>query len=417
MTPPSRDATGPERAPSVLAVLLPVVLAVFIVFLVTGLAMPVLPLHVHQRLGFDTFVVGLVAGAQFGAALLSRFWAGRYADTRGASRAVVVGLGTGATAGLLYLLSLQFLHRPLIAVSVLLAGRAVFGAAESIIVTGALGWGLALVGVQQAGRVMSWVGTAMYVAFAVGAPAGTALHARFGFASIAWATTLIPLAALPVVLAQPSAAGSRDAPPAVRRVLRAVAMPGLGLALSCVAFGALTTFVTLLFVQRGWSHAWLAFTVLSVAFTVTRLFLGALPDRMGGARVALVSVLIEAAGQALVWLAPSVAWALAGAGLTGVGYAMVYPAFGVEAVRRAPPEARSLALGAYSAFLDLALGLASPALGLVASHAGLGSVFLVSALVVSSAALVAVRLMATPVHGLAPASRPSSATSPGGSTP
>jgi hypothetical protein len=49
---------------------------VFIAFLVIGLALPVLPLHVHKGLGLGTFVVGLVAGAQFGVSLLSRFWAG-----------------------------------------------------------------------------------------------------------------------------------------------------------------------------------------------------------------------------------------------------------------------------------------------------------------------------------------------------
>jgi hypothetical protein len=40
---------------------------------VIGLALPVLPLHVHKDLGLGTFVVGLVAGAQFAASLLSRF--------------------------------------------------------------------------------------------------------------------------------------------------------------------------------------------------------------------------------------------------------------------------------------------------------------------------------------------------------
>ena len=41
-------------------------------FLVIGLALPVLPLHVHQGLGLGTFVVGLVAGSQFAASLVSR---------------------------------------------------------------------------------------------------------------------------------------------------------------------------------------------------------------------------------------------------------------------------------------------------------------------------------------------------------
>jgi predicted MFS family arabinose efflux permease len=95
---------------------------------------------------------------------------------------------------------------------------------------------------------------------------------------------------------------------------------------------------------------------------------------------------------ALIWIAPFSTLALAGAAITGFGYTLVYPGFGVEAVRRAPAENRGLATGAYTAFLDLALGVANPALGLVAARAGVSAVFLVSALVVLSAAVLALRL-------------------------
>src|SRR3954464_10410543 len=88
--------------------LLPIMGAIFIAFLVIGMAMPVLPLHVHQTLELSTFVVGLVAGTQFGAAILSRVWAGRYADASGAKRAVIVGLLIASASGLLYLASLRF---------------------------------------------------------------------------------------------------------------------------------------------------------------------------------------------------------------------------------------------------------------------------------------------------------------------
>jgi hypothetical protein len=52
--------------------LLPIMGAVFVAFLVIGMAMPVLPLHVHQTLGLSTFIVGFVAGTQFADAILSR---------------------------------------------------------------------------------------------------------------------------------------------------------------------------------------------------------------------------------------------------------------------------------------------------------------------------------------------------------
>src|SRR4051812_23242595 len=79
--------------------LLPIMAVVFSAYLVIGFAMPVLPLHVHQGLGFGTFVVGLVAGSQFAAALISRMWAGHYADRRGAKNAVVTGLLVAALSG------------------------------------------------------------------------------------------------------------------------------------------------------------------------------------------------------------------------------------------------------------------------------------------------------------------------------
>ena len=81
------------------------------------------------------------------------------------------------------------------------------------------------------------------------------------------------------------------------------------------------------------------------------------------------------------------------AAVTGFGYSLVYPGFGVEAVRRAPAESRGLAMGAYTAFLDLALGLANPLLGLFAGAFGLSAVFLASALVVTCSAAVAARLL------------------------
>src|SRR5947207_13675376 len=90
------------------AALLPVMGAVFVAFIVIGLAIPVLPLHVHQGLGLGTFLVGLVVGSQFAAAIVSRVWAGRDADIRGAKHAVIAGLFIAAAAGLLYFLLRSF---------------------------------------------------------------------------------------------------------------------------------------------------------------------------------------------------------------------------------------------------------------------------------------------------------------------
>ena len=234
------------------ATLLPIMAAVFIAFLVIGLAMPVLPLHVHHGLGLSTFLIGLVAGSQFGAAIGSRVWAGRCADRSGAKLAVIAGLVIASVAGLLYILSLQFVAIPPISVTVLLLGRALLGVGESFIITGAQSWGVAIAGAHNTGKVLAWVGSAMFAAFALGAPMGAALYGSYGFSAIALATTLFPLATLLFIAPLRRVASTSRAQAGVMQVMAVVWVPGLGSALSSVGFGAITAFSALLFVARGW---------------------------------------------------------------------------------------------------------------------------------------------------------------------
>lgn len=391
----------PSHAPpgaNVFLRLLPITLAVFIGFLAIGLPLPVLPLHVHDGLGLSPLVVGVVIGAQFAAALLSRAWAGHLADTRGARRAVVTGLFVSAGAGLAYLASLAC-ATPAVSAGVLLLGRVLLGCGESLVVTGALSWGVGLAGPQNAGKVMAWVGIAMYGAYALGAPAGVAVHAAHGFAGIAAASCLAPLLALGAVWGVRAVAPTAARRTPFYRVLGSVWLPGLGLALSSVGFGVLTAFIALLFAAKGWGNAGLAFTAFGLAFIGARLCFGHLPDRLGGARVALACVVIEAVGQLLIWGADTAALAYLGAALTGFGYSLAFPGFGVEAVRRAPPQSRGVAMGAYVAFLDIALGITGPALGAVAGAWNVGAVYLAGAVAVGLSLLVAVGLLAAPLPG------------------
>lgn len=383
---------------SVFVTLTPIMVVVLVAYLIIGLAMPVLPLYVHQALGFSTFVVGLATGCQFAAALVSRFWSGHYADTKGAKDAVIVGLILGASTGILYLLSLHYSSTPKLAITLLLLGRLLLGGAESFVITGALAWGLELGGSKNTGKVIAWIGTALWAAYAAGAPAGSALYSRDGFMAISLSTLILPLLALLLVMRLRPIKPKPGAKSSVMHVIKIVWLPGLGLALTAIGYGTITTFCSLLFAERGWNLAWLAFTALGVAFISGRVMFGHLPDRIGGARVSLVCVVVEAAGLLMIWLATSPVMVFVGSAVTGLGYSLVYPGFGIEAVHLTPPESCGLAMGVYTAFLDLSLGLANPALGLLAGAAGLNMVFLVSTLLVIGAAGVALRLLfAAPV--------------------
>ena len=233
------------------AALLPIMGVVLIAFLVIGLALPVLPLHVHQGLGLSPFIVGLVTGSQFVASLLSRIYSGRYADTRGAKRAVVAGLLTAVAGGLLYLASIPFAGAPSLSAAILLGGRALLGAAESFVITGAVSWGLALGGRANTGRVIAWIGMAMFASLAFGAPLGVTLYANGGFIAVAVMTMVLPLLAVLTVAWLPSIPAQQSSPTGLMRVLSQVWLPGIGAAFSTVGFGAMIAFSSLLSTERA----------------------------------------------------------------------------------------------------------------------------------------------------------------------
>jgi MFS family permease len=231
--------------------LAPLCVIVFMEFLAMGLPLPILPVHVHGALGFGSFVVGLAIAAQSWATLLTRHGAGTWSDQRGPRGAAILGLSVSGLAGALYALSYA-VPSPSASLVVLLAGRALLGVGESLVVTGALSWGITFAGRERSGVVMAWVGIAMYGALAAGAPLGSLLHARLGFAGMSFGAALAPLLALVVVALAPVV---RQQPGAARlpfyRVIGLIWLPGLGLMLSAVGFGAIAAFSTLRFARRG----------------------------------------------------------------------------------------------------------------------------------------------------------------------
>ena len=382
--------------------LLPLMLVVFTGYFAMGMALPVLPRHVHDTLGHGTLLVGVVMGAQFiTSILLGRRWAGSVTDARGPKVAMPAGLLGACVVGGLYCVSLAFVDRPSLSLGILIAGRLVTGVAESFITTAALGWGIARLGPAHAGKVIGWVGMALFGAYGAGAPAGAWVHARFGFAGIAAATVVVPLLALGIALCIRAEAPTHAVRPSFYKVLGLIKLPGLALTLTSFGYAAINAFIALLWVERGWGSAALAFTSMGAGFIVSRLLVGHLPDKLGGARVAAVCVAMEAAGQLLIWWTHSEAVACIGAALTGAGYALAFQGFGVEAVRRTPPESRGAAMGGYVVFQDLSMAASGPLGGWLALHAGVDAVYLAGAIGAVAAVGLAVWMQKGAVAGKA----------------
>lgn len=356
-----------------------VVLFTFIGYLNIGIPLAVLPGYVHTDLGFGAVTAGLVISVQYLATLLSRPWASKVIDNLGCKKSVQFGLLGCGLSGVLMLLAVGLQGWPLLSLISLLLGRVLLGSAESLVGSGSIGWGIGRVGAQHTAKVISWNGIASYGALAIGAPLGVWLVKTFGLASMG--VSIILLGIIGQLLAWkrspvPIVAGERLP---FMHVLGRVFPHGMGLALGSIGFGTIATFITLYYASNKWPDAALCLSLFGGCFIIARLLFGNLINRLGGFRVAIVCLSVETLGLLLLWLAQTPELALVGAALTGFGFSLVFPALGVEAVNLVPASSRGAAVGAYSLFIDLSLGITGPLAGAVAAGFGFVSIFLFAA--------------------------------------
>ncbi len=341
--------------------------------------LPILPIYVKDIFGIGPIGIGLVIGAQSFATLLTRPFAGRLCDEKGSKRTVLAGFCLAASAGVLYRISAVSAIEPQFGMSILIAGRLILGLGESLFITSLTAWSIVKVGPTHAGRAMAWSGLAMYGAIAAGAPLGSVIADAFGYRAVFWCVVICPLLGLALsVFWKDALVESRPRIPFLQ-VFCQIWPPGLALALASFGVGTISAFLALRYNVLGWSGVAYALTGFGAAYIAVRLLFAGLPDRIGGTVTAAASLSIEVLGLLIIWLAMSPAEALSGAIITGLGYSLVFPSLGIEAMRRVSHENRGMVIGTFTACFDLGLAGAGPLAGIVASSFSLPAVFMVAA--------------------------------------
>lgn len=371
--------SGFLRATSSIRVTLRIIrtsLFIFLSYLVIGVLLAALPGYVHLHLGFSTFWAGIAVSSQYAATVLSRPKAGRMTDVLGPRTTVLLGQLACFLSGILLLLTVTLEDKVIVCFGVLLMSRVALGSGESGVATGSATWGLGRLKSEYAAQVISWSGIASYGGMAVGAPLGVWLDNTYGMIGIGTAVTgisflnfalALPLAGVPIL---------RGEHLPFQEVLREVFIDGLGLALGTIGFCTIASFTTLYYASLHWTAPALAMSLFGVCFIATRLTFADTINRWGGLWVAMVSFLVEATGLLVLWSATSPEMARAGAALSGCGFALVFPALGVEAIKGVAESDRGSALGVYGAFLDLAMAVTGPLAGLIIGIWGYASIFL-----------------------------------------
>jgi MFS family permease len=369
--------------------------ALFLSYLTVAMALPAVPVHVVHGLGLGNAWGGLAVGIAFLSTILTRGWAGAWSDRIGGKLAMQRGLLLYAVAGLVCVLAGWSGLSTTGSYAALIIGRLLLGLGESVAMVGMVAWAIGLMGQGRSGQVISLVGMGIYGAFAAGGPLGLLLLDRLGFAGLMAVCTALPLVGMIAIHWIPAVAPHAGKRESFWKIIGRIWKPGAAVGLQGVGFAGLGAFFSLYFLSQGWPHAGLGLTCFGLGFVLVRLCCGHLPDRIGGKRVAIVSLIVEACGQYLLWLTPGPEAALAGALLTGIGCSMVFPAMGSEVVKRVPAHLRGTAVGGFAAFQDLAYGATGPVVGVLADHWGYSSVFLIGGLAATLGLCVVLSIRAT----------------------
>ncbi|VEI20831.1 major facilitator superfamily transporter [Serratia plymuthica] len=216
--------------------ILSVVMFTFVCYLTIGLPLAVLPGFVHNHLGYNSVLAGLIISAQYFATLFSRPHAGRYADQLGPKKVVLFGLACCGVSGVFYAVAFWCDGLPLLSLILLCVGRVFLGVGESFASTGSTLWGIGRVGPMHTARVISWNGVATYGAMAAGAPLGVYLNQLWGLAGVA--ALIVSAVAVSLWLAggKPNVSISAGQRLAFSAVFGRIWTYGLGLALGTVGF-------------------------------------------------------------------------------------------------------------------------------------------------------------------------------------
>ncbi len=352
-----------------------------------------------EHLGASEPQAGAVASIFVVGALLTRPLTGRFLDTLGRRRLVVVGIAVQVGTTALYFLadSLPWL----------LTVRVLHGMAFGVVNTALAASVISLLPARRRSEGTGYFGMGGVIAGAIGplaalpvllGPGPTALFVLFtGTAVAAFGLSLL----LRLPTPQPAPAGGSGGVrtrqrrrrvsfgPLLRTLLEPRVIPVASVMLVAGAgFSSVMTYLSLYTPQIGMGHlTTLFFAVYSASVLLVRPFAGRLHDARGDNTIIYPALLSLAGALLVVSFARSPAWLLLGAVLLAMGFGTLMSSMQAIAVTLAPRERVGTATATFFLILDVGTGLGPILLGFAVAHLGYSPMYLIMAAVVLLAVL------------------------------
>jgi len=162
----------------------------------------------------------------------------------------------------------------------------------------------------------------------------------------------------------------------------------MGLLLVNVGYVSVLTFGAVLARENGTGLQTLIVPVFAAAVIVSRTIAGGIPDRLSGARTAIVFAAAEALGLLVFAGAVSAPLELIALLALSIGQSLAVPGLGLLALTGVPTQDQGAAAGLFFAWFDAGVGLGGLTIGTIASFAGPNGALAAAAAAVGTVILI-----------------------------
>lgn len=357
------------------------VLACVACFLYFGsfyLILPTLPQYVLS-LGGTTSEIGLAIGIFSLVSVIIRPNFGRFVDTHGRKRFMILGAGVWTL-----LFSLYGQVHTIVPLCLL---RAAHGVAHGAYMASSYAYVADLAPPDRRGEAMGIYGVSNVVAMALFPAVGSAMiSGGVSFPSLFILSTCIAAGAfLSVCFIGEVSPGRREGGKAsIMAALRhrPVLVASLTLFAATTVYGTMVTFLPVYAPSRGLKNVGVFFSTYAVFTLVSRVIAGKLSDRYGRRRVVLPFMTVVAVAVFLLPLLHGLFLLVLIGACFGLGFGAFMPALNAFVVDETAPAQRASALAFYTSFMDMGITAGALVLGVAGQYWGYETMYCLGGFVV-----------------------------------
>ncbi|WP_215904609.1 MFS transporter [Parasphaerochaeta coccoides] len=351
------------------------------IFLAHQILLPTTPLYA-RTLGASDTTIGLMAGLLTVAAVLFRYIAGTAADRFGRSVVLWIGLASLSVVTVLYGIL------PGLAAFFLL--RIAHGIGWGVVSTATATVATDFIPSSRFGLGMNYFSLSTSLAIAFAPVVGIFLFTRSGSGALFAAAFVMMVAA--TVFAFPIRHISLGVRPGrqateVRYSPWKTIRPSLTMAIICIGYGAVISFLPLFAQEKGIENIGSYFTVYALSMVFLRPWFGRLADRHGYGRILYPGIILLGGGLLILAFSTSYGAFMVSALLYGIGFSATQATLQTLSAIHVPVARLGVANAIFFMLFDGGLGIGSIIAGFLAAWTDYRTMFLIMAFMLVAAVI------------------------------